>query len=435
MSARPHRKPRVVIVDEELPYPAETGKRIRSWNLTRRLARNFSITYVAHRSQTREETMAAEACLLDHGVEACVVDRPISPNRGLGFYAKLGANLLSPLPYSVQRHATREMQAEVRRLNAEGSVDLWQVEWTPYAQNLESRGTAPRVVMAHNIESQIWQRYFESEENPLKRWYIGRQYAKFLKFEREAFQRASRVVVVSDPDADLARRLYGMKEVEVVSNGVDVDYFHPSSTHREPKTILFLGALLWRPNLDAIRLLLREIFPRVLAAEPDARLQIVGRDPPAWLVKEVADVRNATLHPNVPDVRPFLWKSAVMAVPLRIGGGSRLKILEALACACPVVSTRIGSEGLDLTPGQHYIATDSPADMAPAILQAFREPREANEQASRGRARILEKYSWDPLAEELGAVWESQLARRPGPGLVSPPAIACGSRTCDENLG
>jgi glycosyltransferase involved in cell wall biosynthesis len=401
------RKLVVAVLDEELPYPPDSGKRIRSFNLVKRLARHHRIIYVSHRGRTLEETTVAEANLRDNGIDVVVVDRPVPLNTGPAFYARLAANLISPLPYSVQRHCTKRMRAAVRRLNAEGTIDLWQVEWTPYAQNLRRLVDAPWVVMAHNIESQIWQRYHETERNPLKNWYIGRQLRKYLDFEQKTFEEADRVIVVSDPDAELAHRLYGTTRLEVVSNGVDVDYFRPSNEPRDPKTILFLGALFWRPNLDAVQIMVREVFPRVLAGDADAKLQIVGREPPAWLSRELAGCPNVTLHPSVPDVRPFLRQCGLLAVPMRVGGGSRLKILEALSCGCPVVSTLVGSEGLDLMPGRHYVAVEEISEMAPAILRCMREPFQASEIANSGRSRVLEQYSWDPLAERLGAIWEA----------------------------
>jgi len=425
------RKLRVVIVDEELPYPPDSGKRIRSFNLALRLARRHKITYLAHRSQTADETRNAATFLQDHGIGAVVVDRAVPLNSGPAFYSRLAANLLSPLPYSVQRHATSEMQAAVRRRDAEQAVDLWQAEWTPYARNLLHVVRAPWIVIAHNIESQIWQRHYESETNPLKRWYIGRQFRKYLKFEGEIFNHADKVVAVSDPDAELARQLFGTIGVEVVNNGVDVDYFHPTLEPRDPKTILFLGALFWRPNIDAVQILLNEIFPRVLASEPEAKLQIVGRDPPPWLSREVVRHRNVSLHPNVPDVRPFLWRCGMLAVPLRIGGGSRLKILEALACDCPVVSTRVGSEGLDLVPGRHYTAADSVPELASAILQRIRDPEIATRQASCGRRSILEKYSWESLSDELARIWEASVTRNNG----TSPHLSSVSAPSGEGLG
>jgi glycosyltransferase involved in cell wall biosynthesis len=149
------------------------------------------------------------------------------------------------------------------------------------------------------------------------------------------------------------------------------------------------------------------VFPEVLAAVPSATLCIVGRNPPASLQRRVEAATNVELHANVADVRPFLWQCGVLAVPLRIGGGSRLKILEALAAAVPVVSTRIGAEGLLLEPGRHLTVVDSVPEMAQALLDTIRAPEAAAQMARQGRQRVLEHYDWDRLANKLELVWMS----------------------------
>jgi len=263
--------------------------------------------------------------------------------------------------------------------------------------------------MAHNVESLIWQRYYESETAPLSRWYIKQQWRKFERFERRAFAAASRVVAVSEPDAALIRDRFGGRAVEVVDNGIDRMYFEAVRPDPDTRTILFLGSLDWRPNLDAVGLLLDRIFPAVRSAEPQARLCLVGRKPPEALVRRVADTPGVELHADVPDVRPFLATSGMMVVPLRIGGGSRLKILEAMAAGLPVISTRVGAEGLQLVPGEHYIAADDTERMAQALVVAIRDPRPARAMAARIRDFVLERYDWDALADRLERVWFSCL--------------------------
>ncbi len=232
----------VAIINEGLPFPLQSGKCIRSFNLAVRLAKRHRITYVTHRKADPEETLAAETHLRDHGIEVALVDHHVPRDAGPAFYVRLAANLLSPLPYSVQRHRSPSLKAAVQQLNATETVDLWHVEWTPYARCLPCGRHAPRVVMAHNVESLIWQRYHETESNPIKRWYIGRQLKKFLRFEREVFCKADELIVVSDADAELAKRSFGATRVSVVSNGVDVEHFTPTSEPRNPNSILFVGA-------------------------------------------------------------------------------------------------------------------------------------------------------------------------------------------------
>jgi glycosyltransferase involved in cell wall biosynthesis len=391
------------MVDEELPYPPNSGKRIRTLNLTLRLARRHDLTLICHRNADLDEARRAAEFFHDHGVRTRVVDRVTPPRSGPGFYACLAANLLSPLPYSVASHRSRALRRALRAHAAENPVDLWHCEWTPLAASL--RGLVPRLVMAHNVESLIWQRYRETESNPLKRWYIHQQCRKFERFERQAFSEATRTVAVSAEDAERIRRDSGGRPIDVVENGVDTAHFRPAAGVREPHRLLFLGSLDWRPNLDAVELLLSRVFPAVRREEPAVQLDIVGRRPPESLRKQVRTLPNVELYANVADVRPYLARSGVLAVPLRIGGGSRLKILEALAMGLPVVSTRVGAEGLDLEVGRSLLVVPGVEDMAPALLWCIRRPDAAQDMADAGRFEVLERYDWDILAGELERAW------------------------------
>lgn len=401
-----HPKLRVVLVDEELPYPPVTGKRIRTLGLIERLARRHQLTYVCHRNADPEEAYRATEYFAALGIRTLVVDRPIPPRSGPWFYARLAANLLSPLPYSVTSHMSRSLREVLRDLSRSEEIDLWHCEWTPYAQSL--RGVpGRRVVMAHNVESVIWQRYFETETNHLKRWYIAQQWRKFLRFERNILQQADLTIAVSDLDAQRFQVDMGVSQVGVVENGVDTAYFQPDPRPRDPKTMLFLGSLEWRPNLDGVKQFLDRVFPVIKQQIPEARFLLVGRNPPDWLRRLSHQLGGVELHANVPDVRPFLAQAGMMVVPLRIGGGSRLKILEALATATPVVSTRIGAEGLQLTHDRHLKIVDDVDDLTEALLTTIRDPESAAYLAERGRQQVLHTYDWEVLAAKLEQLWLS----------------------------
>lgn len=408
------RRPHVAVLDEELPYPLTSGKRIRTLNLLRHLAGRYRITYLARRNAESVEVAPASELFQSLGITPLLVAPPVPAKSGLGFYARLGGNLFAPLPYSVATHAGRDFRRAVNELAERDPVDLWHCEWTPYAAALRDlRMAGPRLrwlVMAHNVESLIWRRYAETERQPLKRWYIRRQWRKWERFERATAATATCTVAVSPDDARLFHCDFAARRVAVVDNGVDTSFFQPTpEAARDPYRVVFVGSLDWRPNLDAVDILLNHVWPKVTAAQPRAVLAIVGRKPPEALKRAVAGRAGVELHADVPDVRPHLAESGLLAVPLRVGGGSRLKILEALAAGLPVVSTRIGAEGLSLEPGVHLDVVADVDGMAAAILSAMKDPRRAQAQADAGRRRVLERYDWRPLADKLAAVWDECL--------------------------
>lgn len=394
----------VVMVDEELPYPPTSGKRIRTLNLTLRLAHRHRLTYLCHRNANAIESEEAERFFAQHGIQTVVVERAVPPKSGLSFYARLAANLLSPLPYTVASHDSDALRRALREHAATRPVDLWHCEWTPYLHALQSV-SGKRVVVAHNVESVIWQRYAETETNPLRRWYIGRQWRKFQRFEQRALRDADCTIAVSDVDAARFRHDFDVERVQIVENGVDTHYFQPTAERRNPARLLFLGSLDWRPNLDGLQLLLDEVFPTVRRALPQTTLAVVGRNPSAALRRRLAATAGVELFASVPDVRPFLATCGMLVVPLRIGGGSRLKILEALSAGVPVVSTRVGAEGLHLEPDRDLTVVETVAELAPALCDAIRHYPQVTTQAELGREQVLYRYDWDRLADKLERIW------------------------------
>ncbi len=395
---------KVTIIDSDVSYPMTSGKRLRTLNLLLPLARRHQLTYIG-RSEGPTHSRAASTFLGDHGITPILIEAPLQTKRGAGFYINLARNLVSPLPYSAASHIKPAMRAAAVEHAALAPVDLWQIEWSGYGYCVENL-PGPVVLQAHNVDALIWKRYYEAEANPAKRLFIRDQWQKFERFERTVFRSVDKVVAVSTADAALAETSYGALPIDVVDNGVDVAGFAGISPALQSNTILFLGALDWRPNIDAADQLLDHIFPALRALQPQARLTIVGRHPSEALRRRVAEEAGVELHADVPDVKPFLAASAAMAVPLRVGGGSRLKILEALAAGLPVVSTAVGAEGLEIEPGAHYVRADTAQDMAIALAGALTDPVHHCRQAEAGRKAVAQRYDWTMLAAKLEGIWE-----------------------------
>lgn len=405
---------RITIVDGDLPYPPNSGKRLRTLNLMLPLADRHDITYIGRAVDATEGETAAQY-LADHRITPIIVTEPVAPKSGPSFYMRLIGNLASNLPYSVASHVTPAMREAVQRHAAIAPVDLMQIEYVGYMYGHDGLD-CPLVLQAHNVESLIWRRYAETESNPLKRAFCALQHAKYVAYEREQFHLADRVVAVSEPDAQLARSLYGDPAMAVVDNGVDVAAFRDLAPSPASRQVLFLGALDWRPNIDAVEQLLSIILPALRRRVPDATLAIVGRKPSAGLRRAIEAAPGATLFADVPDVRPYLRGSAVMAVPLRVGGGSRLKILESLAASLPVVSTAVGAEGLCLENGRHIAITETGQAFAESLAAVLTDPATAAAQAAAGREAVAARYDWSMLATALERVWHeavsSSAARR-----------------------
>jgi polysaccharide biosynthesis protein PslH len=397
---------KVAIVNEGLGYPAWGGNWIRTLNLMLPLAGRHDITYICRGAQDHRAVEVARDFYEKHGITFVVSRDFARPNRGIRFYSRLAANLASSLPYSVAAHRSRSVRRAIRHIADTEDIDIWQFEAVSYLDAIPA-GASATVLMAHNVESLIWQRLGAAEQNRLKRWYISEQCRKYERFERGMFNRATRVVAVSEEDAALMRDRFGITEPVVVDNGVDVERYAALAHERRPSAgqILFLGSLDWRPNVDAVEYLLDSIMPRIWSEEPNSRLCIVGRQPTPSLVRRACAEGRVELHADVPDVRPYLASSAVMAVPLRIGGGSRLKILEAAAAGLPVVSTSIGAEGLALNADRDLLIADDADGLADGLLQCLRLPEGAEIRARSALRIARQRYDWRQLADRLESVW------------------------------
>lgn len=404
-SAGAARRLRVLVLDEALPYPPDSGKRLRTWHLLRRLAARHEVTLLCYSECGEEQSAEALAAMASAGITCLLVPAP--PARaGLGLYARLLANCFSAWPYSVSKHHSPRLRRALRELCAGGRFDLIQVEWTPYASHLEA-GAPPHLIASHNIEADIWRRRAAVAAHPAARLFFHWQAAKMRRFEAGAFRRARAVTTVSAMDRRQALTL-GARRAAVVANGIDLEHLQPvPAAAAEPDRVLFLGSLDWFPNQDGIAYFLSAIWPGLRALRPQARLQIVGRRPPAALRQQVAGQPGVELVGEVADVRPWLSAAAVVVVPLRIGGGSRIKILEALAMEKAVVSTTVGAEGLEVAAGVQLLLADAPAQFAAQTAALLSSPDRAAALGAAGGRWVREHHSWDRCALALESAWRA----------------------------
>jgi sugar transferase (PEP-CTERM/EpsH1 system associated) len=393
---------RVLAVTEEFPYPPDTGWKLRTWNLLSRLAGAHEITVVCHADPAEAEAVEV---LCERGFRVAPVWRRRRVKAGPRFYASLLWNLAGPRPYLVSAHCSSALRNRVAKLLTSQRFDVVHCDWTPLMANVPYAARDRTVVTAHNVETEIWRRYLCIEKNPARSWYISRQLQKLVGFEGEAFRLAGLVVAVSGRDAELIRSWFGCERVQVVCNGVDLDYFRPAAGSERDGQLLYAGSMDTIANADAARWTVSEVLPLVAQEHPEVSLDIVGRNP-TLAVKSLARQGPVRVTGSVEDVRPYYSAAQVVVVPLRVGGGTRLKILEAWAMGKAVVSTSVGCEGLRARHGRNLlIANDAPA-FAQAIVRLLEDPIGRRSLGEAGRQTAAAHYDWDVVASGLAEAWE-----------------------------
>lgn len=397
---------RILWLKSDLLLPLDKGGKLRTWHLMRQLARHHAITFLSYadpgHSPDDVEGMREVAS------EVITVPRRDAAKGTWRFYLDAARHLLDPRPYAVAKYESSAYRRAVADVLSRTAFDLVVCDFLPPIVNMPERLTCPAVLFTHNVEAEIWRRHAETATGTVKRLLYAVQHRRMLRFERNALARFDGVLAVSDADRETFERLYAgtaRHPIHVVPTGVDTEYFAPparevGASPATSRTLVFTGSMDWLPNEDAMQFFCKEILPLIRAEEPEVRLEIVGRAPtPA--VQRLADGAGVQVTGRVPDVRPFMRDAAVYIVPLRIGGGTRLKIFEAMAMGKAVISTTVGAEGLPVTAGEHLLLADEPRAFARGVVRLLRDVdrRRALEQAA--RELVLARYDWSVVAGDL----------------------------------
>ena len=395
----------------ELLHPVDKGGRIRTYHMLRVLRRDHRITYL-----TLDDGEAGPDAV-EHATEYCTnlirVPFDVAQKRTPPFYAQLAANVFSSLPYAIAKYRSRQMERLVSEAVRGGTVDVVVCDFLAPAINVPSLLGAASVLFQHNVEALIWQRHTEVARNRLTRAYFREQWRRMRNFEREQCLRFDRVVAVSPQDLRLLEEDYGVVDGTAVATGVDVEHFRPTMPGhpRMPLELVFTGSMDWLPNEDAVRYFVGEVLPRIRTRLPDTKLTIVGRNPSPAVT---ALTRDPAIHVTgrVSDVRPFLERGSVFVVPLRIGGGTRLKMYEAMAMEIPVVSTSIGAEGLPVRDGEHLVIADDAESFAAAVVGLLQDPARQQALAQSAAEYVRRECSWERVATDFADICESVAGHR-----------------------
>ncbi|HVG53302.1 MAG TPA: glycosyltransferase family 4 protein [Vicinamibacterales bacterium] len=382
-------------------WPSTTGGRVRSLHTISELSRRHQVTVVTtHGIGDDPEGLARQLSNCDR-----VVSLPYAvPKRGSSaFPAAVVRSWFSRYPVDLWKWQVPGVRAQVQTFMDAG-VDLVVADFLFASMNVPTTGSTPVVLFEHNVEYQIWRRLAKLERRPWIRTILEVEWRKLRAREADACRRADLTIAVSADDRRRLEQLAPGIAAVSIPTGVDTDYFTPMPGSERPAHLVFSGSMDWHPNEDAVLYFLDAVLPSIRAQIPETTFTVVGRNPSARLRDAAGRVGGVTVTGTVSDVRPSIAEGSVYVVPLRAGGGTRLKIFEALAMARPVVSTTVGAEGLGIGPGRHYTCADEPGAFANAVVALLHDPHRRAELGAAGRHLVETCYSWPTI----GRVFEQR---------------------------
>lgn len=378
-------------------WPLNTGGRLRSFHLIAELSRRHRVTVLTTHGPADDPQGLASHLPACERVESVPYTLPkVGTAR---FALAVARSWMSRYPADLWRWRPAQLRARVRRILAEGP-DLCVADFLVAMPNLPRGGFGPVLLFEHNVEHMIWKRLHKVETSPVRRLLLAIESRKMQRYEAWACARAQLTVAVSEADRAMLAANAPTATIRAIATGVDTSYFTPNGKPEAPTTLVFTGSMDWYPNEDAIVHFIDAILPGIRREIPGVSLAVVGRNP-TDRVKAAGAAAGVHVTGTVADVRPYMAEATVYVVPLRIGGGTRLKIFEALSMGKAVVATTVGAEGLPVVPGQHFLQADSAVDFAQAVVALLKDPSRRHALGAAGRRLVEERYSWPQVAREL----------------------------------
>jgi glycosyltransferase involved in cell wall biosynthesis len=386
------RKPTLLFISPQFLFPLDAGGKIRSANILKQMKGGAFETRLLMPATSGEEARwrTDVAALADE----VALWRPSA--RNALWRARRAVGFLSPIPISAQADADAPARRAVGAALAR-APDLVVFDYVQSLAMAPKRLASKSLFFAHNVETEILQRHAGVASGVMKPVW-SREAAKMRRFERAACKRTGSVIAVSERDADIFRSEFGAANAFAIPTGVDPGYFSYSPAPAPapaggPARVVFTGSMDWKANQDGLSWFMNEVWPLIAAARPDASFAAIGKNPPRAMVEAAAAKRfNWRFTGFVDDVRDHARGEAYV-IPLRVGGGTRIKAYEAMAMGVPVVSTALGVEGLPVTPGEHFLLADDARGFAAAVVRLLAEPALGARLAGAARRLVEENFS------------------------------------------
>lgn len=395
---------RILFILPQIPYPPESGGRIVTWNLLRRFAGQHDcwVACLYHHENELESLPVVAECVRE--IKAFPAGPRISPARML-------RSLFQGRPYKAVRFWNSEMSAYIQDLIRTEKIDVVHAQNFYAAQYVRGDEPCLRVHYKENIEGRVMARYAGATSPPWS-WLLPVEAWRTLRFERRLLGRFHHVLSISNHETETLRSYDSITPIHHFPPGVDLESHPvlPEASNKQP-VVLFTGTFSYPPNDQAARWFLERVWTRVWSQLPGVRLQLVGNAPRAWL-REWNGREGVEVTGRVPAMRPFYENASLVIVPLLVGGGVKLKLLEAMALGRPVVTTSIGAEGIELEAGNHVEVADDAEEFAGRVVALLQDPRKRRTLAAHARRLIEERYDWDTLVDSKMRDYEAWIAER-----------------------
>jgi len=383
---------RILFIAARLPYPLNDGWKIRTYHLLKGWKdAGASVDLISFSSDPESEDKIN--CLKELCADIQFVHREKAYSR-----KDLVKGLLFRIPFSVYNYQVTEMQRLVSEKISNTRYDIIQIEDVVMAQYLPVQQKTLYLLDMHNVESHLLKRYSKWEHNLAKKTYANLTAKKLKHYEKKACPMFDKVLVCSNEDKAILRSYGILSDIEVLPNGVDCDYFKPIGKS-ETNDLVFVGSMDYHANVSGVIHFIQNILPLIWRKYPEVRLYIVGKNPP----ESVRGLENERIIVTgmVKDVRTYLQKAKVAVVPLLVGGGTRLKILEAMASGIPVVSTTVGAEGISGRNDEHFFLADDANQFAETVLTLLADQKKCNAVGTAARNLVESLYAWSSLTDKF----------------------------------
>jgi len=386
------------------PIPPIDGHCIRTFNILKFLSRYHKIFFIAIARSSKELDYKDQ--LYDYCESVDIFINPINKSK-LRFIISIIKNLFSSLPFMIQKYYHREISHKIKNVLEKHKIDIVHFDTLHLATYYNDVKKTPKVLTNHNAESSRLLTWIKIERNILIKLFLYYQYFKLKSFEQKMHPKFEECIVVSEDDKKVLLSNYknNKNNISVIPNGVDIDYFRPSENSTKKNNLLWIGDMENPYSKDAVVFFIEKILPLIKPNIPDINVTFIGIHPPDQLIR--ASMRNANIKVLgfVDDVRPYMQECSIFIVPLRGGGGTKLKVLNSMALAKPVVTTSIGVEGIEVTPDENIVVADNPDEFADKIIYLLSNPDIAKNMGRKAREIVKKYYDWEVIGRKMNSLY------------------------------